>query len=214
MSIHRASSNSWGKEAGARICQIIMEANDGMAQQIAENRSDLLDLLTKEDLEKKDDLDLSLPYLAVHYDRPDMLEYLHKRGVNLGETCDPLEYGTPMFYAITLQRHRCVIMLDILGYSIMTPCTKYGELPEVHIERLGDDNMINTIEFIKDKEYRAVTLFLKHYWRRKLRKEFLSKKHSALLLQRIGRGYIARKQLKKLKKKKRLRDHERKIARS
>lgn len=209
MSIHRASSNSWGNEAGARICQIIIEANDGMAQQIMENRKDLLDNLTIEELERKDDLDLNLSYLAIFYDRPDMLEYLHKRGVNLGKPCDPLDYGTPMFYAVSLQRHRCIVMLDILGYSINEPCTKFGELPEVHAARLDDALLHSTIDHIKDKEFRAVTLFLKHYWRRRLRKVYLEKKRSALLLERIARGYIARKKLKKLKAK---RDDEQRYA--
>jgi hypothetical protein len=54
------------------------------------------------ELERTDDLGLSLPYLAVFYDRPDMLRYLRKRGFNLKKPCDPMGFGTPMFYAVYL----------------------------------------------------------------------------------------------------------------
>jgi hypothetical protein len=87
------SSDLWGGESTARLCQIIVEANDGMAQQVAENRTDLLDLLLKKDLEKVDDIGLSLPYLAVHYDRPEMLLYLHGRGLDQCSTCATPTWG-------------------------------------------------------------------------------------------------------------------------
>ena len=182
-----------------------------MAQQIQENRTDLLDLLTTEELKRVDDLGLTLQYLAIFYDRPQMLEYLHKRGVDLGVSCDPVDYGTPMFYAITLQRHACVIMLDILGYSINNPCTKLEELPVAHVQRTGDDNMKLTFEYIKEKEFRAVTLFLKHYWRRRLRKHYLEMKKSIVIIQRAVRIFVAKRKLKKLKKRKEKQDREDKV---
>ena len=64
-----------------------------MAQQVIENRTDLLDILATEDLMRTDDLGLSLPYVAIYNDRPQMLEYLHKRGVDMSLPCDPADYG-------------------------------------------------------------------------------------------------------------------------
>lgn len=82
--IHPASSESWGKEACARIFSHIVEANDGRAQQIVENKTYFLELYSKAELEKKDDLGMTLPYIAVYHDRPDMLRYLYARGLDLG----------------------------------------------------------------------------------------------------------------------------------
>lgn len=135
----------------AKICQVILNANDGMAQQIYENRTDLLDLLTKEELLRKDDLDLTLPYLAIYYDMPIMLEYLHKRGIDLKQPCDPYAFGSPMFYAVTMKKHQCIITLDELGYTIETPCTSNGELPELFANQLDDDNMRTTFDFIENR---------------------------------------------------------------
>jgi hypothetical protein len=74
--IHPASSTSWGSEAGARLCKLLVDANTGIAQQIIENRTDLLDLLTLEQLEESDDIGLNAVFLAVYYDRPEILRYL------------------------------------------------------------------------------------------------------------------------------------------
>ena len=133
--VHRASSRTWGDASFARLCQLIVQDNSGMAQQVADNMHDLLDLCSVEELNQTDDLGLTLPYLAVYNDRPDMLTYLHKRGVKLGLPCDPMEYGTPMFYATTLHKQACVETLDILGYSVKEHCNKYEEVPLHHAKR-------------------------------------------------------------------------------
>ena len=226
--IHRASSNTWGGEACARVCKVILEANDGMVQQVIENRTDLLDILSVQELLRQDDLGLGLPYLAVYHDRPKMLEYLHRRGVDLGMTCDPVDYGrtiqlcessltiviimfvsllvlisgTPMYYAVTLQKHHCVQMLDLLGYSVSTPCTKFDDLPKDCAKRLDDELMLATIAHAKEKEYRAVTLFLKNYWKSRLRRKYLGERAAIQVIQRVVRGFLAKRKLRKLKKRK------------
>ena len=116
------SSECWGEQAGARLCQLLIDSNDGMAQQIQEGRTDLLDLLPRENLEQPDDLGLTLPYLAVHHDRPEMLVYLYKRGVDLSVPCDSMDYGTPMFYAVSLGKIRLVETLAVLGVSLNIAC--------------------------------------------------------------------------------------------
>ena len=105
--IHRASSSSWGDESVARLCSIIVDSNNGMAQQIMENRHDLLDIYSLDELKETDDLGLTLPFLAVYYDRPDMLKYLHQRGFDLSTTCDAMKFGA------------CVCRVPVLFYPVI-----------------------------------------------------------------------------------------------
>lgn len=81
--IHPASSESWGTGACAKIFSHIVEANDGRAQMIVENKTKFLELYTKEELLKPDDLGNTLQFLAVYHDRPEMLRYLYARGIDL-----------------------------------------------------------------------------------------------------------------------------------
>ena len=112
MGVHKASSRTWGDQACARVCKIIMDANDGMAQQVIENRTDLLDILSTEELLRVDDLGLSLPYVAIYHDRPLMLEYLHKRGVDLGVPCDPADYGETLPRKMVSDSLHTVLIVD------------------------------------------------------------------------------------------------------
>ena len=120
------SAESWGDQACARLCQVALNSNDGMAQQIQEGRTELLDLLPLRELEKADDLGIKLPYLAIFYDRPEMLVYLYKRGVDLTKPCDAMDFGTPMFYAVNFNRVRLVETLDSLGVSLNSGCDTLG----------------------------------------------------------------------------------------
>lgn len=97
--IHRASSSSWGESATARLCKIIVDSNKAFLQEVMDNKTGLLDISELEELNETDDLGISLPFLAVHYDRPDILCYLLKRGVDLSAPCDPMAHGNVMFYA-------------------------------------------------------------------------------------------------------------------
>ena len=57
---------------------------------ITENKTDLLDLATVEELQLPDiDSGLSAVFMAIYYDRPDVVKYLHRRGVDLSKSCDP-----------------------------------------------------------------------------------------------------------------------------
>lgn len=200
--IHRASSNSWQDQAYARLCEVVMEANDGMAQQIQENKTDLLDMMSVEDLSRPDDLGLTLPFLAVYYDRPDMLVYLRKRGVDLNAPCDPLAFGNLMFYAVALRRHEVVRTLDLLGISSTEPMTQYNETAMQYASRTNDELMRQTLHWSSQKEIRAYNMFMKHYLRRVYRAKYLKMKVAARLLQRIIRGFLGRR--KALRRRKRL----------
>lgn len=81
--IHPSSSESWGSDACAKIFSHVVEANDGREQMIVENKKDFLELYSKEELEKPDDLGNTLQFLAVYHDRPEMLRYLYARGIDL-----------------------------------------------------------------------------------------------------------------------------------
>ena len=196
--IHPASSESWGSQAGARICQLIMEANTGIAQQIIDNRTDLLDLLTIQQLQEHDDLGLNAIFLAVYYDRPDILRYLKSRGCNLSAYCDPMNFGTPMFYAVTLGRRNLIGELDILECYAKNPCDSLNQTPIMHADILGDKNLKDYIIKVSKRKQLAIILFTKNIQRIVYRKRYLFKKNHAIpLLLRIMRGMIGRRKVKK-----------------
>jgi hypothetical protein len=91
--------DDWGVEEFTRVCGMIIDSNTNILQQVVDNKTNLLDLLTYEQLCGFDDLGLNTAFLAVYYDRPDILRYLIRRGVDLRACCDPMNYGTPVFYA-------------------------------------------------------------------------------------------------------------------
>jgi hypothetical protein len=187
------SSDLWGEESTARLCQIIVAANDGLAQQVAENRIDLLDLATKMDLKKVDDMGLSLAYLAVHHDRPEMLVYLHKRGLDLSLPCDPMGFGTPMFYAVNLGRLACVEALDAVGYSVQHVCDAYLKMtPSYYASRLGDTSVASKITLLRDREVTAGHFFCKNILRNAARNSFLRIRRAAVVVQRMARGMLDR----------------------
>lgn len=188
-----ASSQLWGEENVARLCQIIMDANDGMAQQVMENRTDLLDLRSKEELEEIDDIGLSLLFLSVYYDRPDIIRYLHKRGLDFSKPCDPMSFGTPMFYAVNLGKSEVVETLNSLGYSVNAPCETLMELkPSYYASRTGDLITQKKISLLQDREEAAMELLRLYIRRRRARKTFLRARLSAIRLQKVARGRQAR----------------------
>lgn len=192
--VHPASSRSYSDSAPAQLCKIVVEANSGLAQQIAEGRTDLMDILPLEKLEgPMDDLGQTLPFLAVYHDKPDMLEYLKKRGVDISAPCDPMNFGNPMFYAIQMKRTRLILTLDILGCSAREPCDSLEVLPMTHAERLDDPFIKEALEYSFGKEERARVLFLKHFLRAKYRKIYLFKLKAIPLLLRCIRGMLGRK---------------------
>jgi len=214
--IHVAASSSWGDSACARLCQLVVGANNGLAQQVAENRTELMDLLTPAVLsEPVDDLGLTLPFLAVYHDRPDMLEYLWRRGVDLTAFCDPMQYGNPMFYAIQLRRVQLILKLDLLSVSVRDACDALKTKPAVHARRLNDPHVTQMLEYCLGKEQRAGTLVVKHFLRIKFRKMYLKKLQAIPLLLRVMRGMIHRARVRKIKKKKNdvIRRAERKVRR-
>lgn len=205
--IHRASSKSWGEEQTARLCQIILESNNSIAQQVCENKTDLLDLLSLEELGECDDIGLSIPFLAVYYDRPDILDYVHRRGMNLALTCDPMSFGSPMFYAVTLRKYRIVDKLDLLGYGVNMPCDYLNQTASVHAKRLDDKEMIALITNCAGRENRALEMLTKNLLRIIIRKRYHNMIASIYNLQRVFRGILARRNVKKLKIRKQRKIH-------
>lgn len=197
-SIHKASSSTWQDEAVPRLCQIVLEANTGIAQQIAENRTELLDILPLSALiAPTDDLGLTPAFLAVYYDRPEMLDYLFKRGVDLKAPCDPMGFGAPMFYAVSMGKTRLISQLDFMGCSIGTACDKLGQLPMVHAVRMDNHSSIDTIAWASGKEKRAYILFMKHWKRIKCRKHYFKMRAAIPYIQRVARGMLGRRRFKK-----------------
>ncbi len=201
--VHVAGSSTWGDQACARLCQLVVESNSGLAQQIAENKTELMDVLPVEALsEPVDDLGLTLPFLAVYFDRPQMLEYLWRRGVDITTFCDPMQYGNLVFYAILLRRVALILKLDLLGCSVRDSCDVLNTKPMEHAERINDPSIIQMIEYCMGKEQRAGTLVTKHFLRIKYRKIYLKKLKAIPLLLRVMRGMIHRARVRRIRKAK------------
>lgn len=192
MSIHSASSASWGDQATARICQLIVDSNKCIVQQILENRTDLLDLLTVQELSEPDDLGLDSIFFAIHYERPDILRYLHRRGVDFNKFCDPMNFGSPMFYATCLKKYEIVKVLVSLGLSIKDFCDSMGsDDPLNHAIRLDDKQMQDLIVQISSEDLNAAVFFHKNWLRYKERKNYAQIKKAISILQRaFRRGFF------------------------
>lgn len=191
--IHRASSQTWGNSACARLCGIIVESNTGIAQQVIENRTDLLDLSTKEELIQPDEFGLTIQFLAVYHDQPDILVYLKKRGVNLSLPCDPMNFGNPMFYALRLGKHRLIRVLDLLGCSVNEPCDEFKNKPTYFAERMNDEIALHEISMAQSKELRAGILFKKNFLRSKLRRKYQRTLLMVIRIQKVFRGLLGRR---------------------
>lgn len=178
--VHSASAQSWGGDACARLCQIIMESNHGIVQQIIDNRTDLLDILSIKQLQEPDDLGICAVFVAVYFDQPQAIRYLFRRGVDLSKPCDPMLFANPMFYAVSLRRHRLVYVLDECGCSVKLPCDRFKQTAIKHADRIDDQEMRDIITYCSGKEQRAMTLFIKNFLKSKQRR----------LYQKIRRGVI------------------------
>ena len=64
--IHNVNASTWMEQGPAKLCDMIMKSNNGLTQQIMDNKTELMDILSKDELEKPvDDLGLTLPFLCV-----------------------------------------------------------------------------------------------------------------------------------------------------
>ena len=166
MSIHRASSSSWGLQASARLCTLVVQSNTGFEQMIIEDKMSLLDIATTEELELSDeDSGLSAAYLAIYYDRPNVIRYLHHRGVDLSKFCDPMMFGTPYFYAIGFHRFEIVVALEQLGYSLQVPCDSFGQTPLERATKLGSEAIRSEIVIMIVRRKKASNLIAKNVLR-------------------------------------------------
>jgi hypothetical protein len=132
--VHSGSSEQWGDLAGVRLLQMVMSRNTGAAQQVSQGKTELLDLLSDEDIKEPDDLGITLQFLTVYYDQPDVLRYLWKRGISMEEFCDPMKFGTPAFYAVFFRKHRMLKALFGCGVDLKKPCDALEQTPMHHAQ--------------------------------------------------------------------------------
>jgi hypothetical protein len=200
-STHRASSTTWGDEAGARLCSLILNENTGASQCVAEGRIDLLEFLTLEQLNEPDDCGLTLIYQSIYYDQPEVFKYLVKRGVNPHTFCDPMHFGTPSYYVVTLRRHRMLEVLDSVNVAFTDPCDSLEQVPMVHAKRIDDHQMIEGLDMYIFRGVRAQLLISKNYRRSVDRKRFLRVRSAAKTINRLLRGRWDRKRVEKYKER-------------
>jgi len=177
-----------------------MEANTGAAQNIADGRTDQLELLSLEQLQEPDDIGLTLPFLCVFYDRPDVLRYLKERGLSVEEKCDPMKWGTPLFYAIHMKRYRMIEALDDLGVGLEKPCDSLDQLPTTHAKMLDDKYCFDLITHLINRTRKAAQLIQKNFMRTKQRRIYLAIKTAAAKLNRVLRGMKGRRLMRERRK--------------
>ena len=90
------------------------------------------------DLSKPDDVGNYPAHLAVLFDRPAVLKFLHERGVDLSAKCDSCGYGTPSFYAMHYGKTDILSDLWRMGYDLSSPCDRYGLPPLYYAAKRGD----------------------------------------------------------------------------
>jgi hypothetical protein len=179
-------------EEHVRICEVLLQSNHQILQQVLDEQTDLLDLLsTKELVEEFDDIGINIVFLCIFYDKPKMLHYLFKRGVNLDEPIDPVGFGTPLFYAVSLSRHRIVEKLWHLGCRIEDKCNKFEDLPTKRAADLDEPSMVQFIESLIAKRNRAEALFKNNILRYRYWTKYRKCIDSSIVLQKYIRRFIA-----------------------
>ena len=187
------SAERWGDQAFARICKIVVDHNDGINQSVMEKRTDLLDLMTNDQLIAGDDLGISVAYSAVYYDQPDIIKYLHNRKIDLSQPCDPMGYGTPLFYAIMMGRLQIMTTLQKLGYSLQKPCENTFYQTPLHYAKIkGNVDVIEFITKVVTREQRAKDLLQKNMLRRQCQRKYLAIRRKIIKIQTLFRGRQAR----------------------
>lgn len=194
------SSERWGEQSFARLCQIVVDSNDGIGQQVMENRTDLLDLMSVDALMNGDDLGLSASFLAVYYDQPEIIRYLHRRGVNLSQPCDNVGFGNAMFYAVMFSKKRLIAELHHLGYLVQSPCENTFYRPPLHYAKRRDDpDIVALLTSILTREDRAKSLLRKNVLRNFQRREYLIFRKRLILLQSLYRRRLAKRRVQMIK---------------
>ncbi len=113
------------------------------------------DIETLKDLHSSGDYpDLSQPdgvgntpaHLAVLFDRPEVLKFLHAKGVDLGRKCDATNFGTPAFYCMHYGKTQMLSDLWSMGYDLSEPCDKWGMPPLYYAEKKGDKLIVEHLK--------------------------------------------------------------------
>jgi len=185
---HRASSETWGDFSGARLCELVVRSNTGGAHAVADGRTDMLDLMSFEELNEADDIGIKLNYLAVYYDQPDIIIYLANRGVNMTTWCDPMNWGSPLYYAVTLQRHRILEALDQIGVNFNEPCDNLGQTAMLHAKRIRDTYGQKLIKHLMERTQKAGILVLKNLRKMVQQNKYQRILNAANIINRVLRG--------------------------
>lgn len=107
--------------------------HETVPQLIEAGEVEMLELLVRtghiapSQLGMESELGLTPAYLAVRFDRPEILRFLSRAGVDLSKKCD--DYATPAFYAAYHGNVRILETLARLGVDLKASCTRLGDRP-------------------------------------------------------------------------------------
>ena len=100
---------------------------------------------------RPDDVGNYPAYLAIFFDRPAVLRFLHDKGVDLSRKCDDSNYGTPAFYCMHLGKTNMLSDMWKMGYDLTDPCDKYGMPPSYYAEKKKDAIMIEHLKEVTSR---------------------------------------------------------------
>ena len=146
-------------------------------------------------LQGADDLGLTPAYLAVHFDRPAVLDFLREDGVDLTVACDGVGadgHGTPAFYAAFHGKVRVLRALARLGVAMEAPCTRFGEAPAEFFDRHGPA-VAEQLRAAANFRHATATRLARFLWMGPARRRLALARRYARLLQNAYRGHSVRR---------------------
>ena len=103
------------------------------------------------DLTMGDDVGNTPAFLACLFDRPEVLRFLHKNGVDLNRPCDAAKFGNSSFFAMHYGKTQILTDLWEMGYDIGAPCDKFGFPPIYYAELKKDEIMVAHLKMLQSR---------------------------------------------------------------
>lgn len=177
----------------------ILESNSGILQQVLCNETDMLNLLTADELSEFSDIGLNLFFLAVYHNKPQLIRYLWNRGIDIHASVDPLLFGNAYFYAVTFGHIDVVATLHSLGCDIDRPCNSLQEKPLDRAKALDNLEMEITILKLLSHKRQASILFEKNVMRLAYKRRYIYTKSCIVIIQKHLRMFHAKLLYKRMR---------------
>ncbi len=118
----------------------------------------------------------------------------------MNKTCDPMDFGTPMFYAVSKGKLSVVEALHAVCNSINTSCeTMFHFKPDYYAARTDNAPLKDKIERIKSSEVRAANMFKRCFATHMKRKQIMRQNLLVIRVQTRIRGFLGRRKAERIR---------------